>query len=193
MLRTTSKFNHSLPMPWAYRGNSLMLEKELRRIFDSTELSEDDREGRLANRSVLEEYERSLKDVFGSERGEMDEINEKGLNEYFVDGAYIRTLFIPAGVTIVSKLWKKERLWIIVYGEVTFLTEMGRRRVKAPLIEMAPFGTKVALYAHQDTLWCAITGAKADNSDDVVEEVTTEDYSELTYPWDLLEHKGDEL
>ena len=153
----------------------------------------DDKDGRLAARSTIESFQLAMQEVVGSERGEAEELNDKGLTEYFVEGAYIRSLLIPAGMTIVSRLWNRERLWIIVSGDVTFTTELGRRRVKAPLVEMAPFGTKVALHAHEDTLWIAVTGADSDNNEDVENEVMTNDYNELSYPWDMIEHTGEEL
>lgn len=150
-----------------------------------------DKEGRLVERNLINAYENKLKEIAGSETGNAEEINANGLNEYFVGGAYIRSLLIPKGQTIVSKLWKKERLWVIVSGDVSFKTEVGTRRVKAPFVEKAPFGSKVALYAHEDTLWIAITGADSTNSEDVEKEMVAKDYAELTYPWDKLEYEGE--
>jgi hypothetical protein len=152
----------------------------------------DNKEGRLSNRTTIEQYEAALKEAFGSEKGDVDEINKNGLNEYFVGGAYTRSLFIPAGVTIVSKLWNKPRLWIISHGTVTFKSELGTETVTGPYVAEAPFGSKVALYAHTDVLWFAITGAESTNSKDIEDEVVAKDYSEFTYPWDLLEDKGEE-
>lgn len=154
-------------------------------------VSVDDKEGRLAARVTIDGYEAAMKEAVGSERGDMDEINDNGLKEYFVSGSYVRELAIPAGITIVSKIWSKERMWIIASGEVTFVTEMGRKRVKAPYTEIVPHGSKVALYTHEDTLWFAITGAESTNSKDVEDEVTVNDYKDCTYPWDMLENKGE--
>lgn len=148
-----------------------------------------DKENRLAVRKQIDTYENALKDLFGSDRGDMDEINCDGLKEYFVGGAYIRELFIPAGVTIVSKLWKKERFWIIAEGDVTFTTETGINHVQAPYFAQAPYGSKVALYANTDTRWFAITGAESTNSKDVDDELVANDYTECIYPWDKLEDK----
>jgi len=150
----------------------------------------DDKEGRLAVRNNIEALEQSMEGMNGKE--EADKINQEGLTEYFVGGAYTRSLFIPKDTAIVSGLWKKERLWVIVHGEVSFTTELGTKRVRGPYIAKAPYGTKVALYAHEDTLWLAITGAESTNSDDVLDEVTVKDYAELQYPWDMLEHTGEE-
>jgi hypothetical protein len=153
----------------------------------------DDKARRLIARANIENYEAALKEAVGSERGEMDEINDNGLTEYFVGGSYIRELKIPAGVTIVSKIWNKERMWIIASGEVTFVTEMGKKRVKAPYTEIVPHGSKVALYTHEDTQWFAITGAESTNSEDVEKEVTVDNYKDCVYPWDKLEDKGEQV
>lgn len=150
----------------------------------------DDKDGRLMMRRSIDSYEDALREHVGSDRGEMDEINDNGLSEYLVGGAYTRVLDIPAGVTIVSKLWNKERLWIIITGEVMIKTEQGDQHIIAPYIGPAPYGSKVALYAVQDTKWAAITGVKTDKLEDVEEEVEAKDYSEFSYPWELLEDKS---
>jgi hypothetical protein len=143
----------------------------------------DDKAGRMMARSKIEAFEQAMKNLFGSERGEMDEINDNGLREYFLDGMYFRELFIPAGVAIVSKLWNRERMWVIAKGEVTFTSELGTQRVEGPITLQAPFGSKVALYAHQDTTWLAIARTNAACSEEVEDDLVAKDYDELTYAW----------
>jgi len=150
-----------------------------------------DKEGRLANRGMIEAYQDMLKQYTGSEHGCRDELNDNGLNEYFVGGAYIRSLFVPAGITVVSELWKKDRLWIIASGEVTLTTELGVQRIRGPYVQVAPYGSKVAFFVHEPVLWFAITGAESTNSEDVEKEIVAKEYSEFTYPWDKLEYTGE--
>ena len=152
-------------------------------------IAPNDKESRLAVRADIESYADNLKAYAGSERGEMDEINEKGLSEYIIGGAYTRILDVPAGVTIVSELWKSERLWIIISGEVLIKTEQGDKHIVAPYIAEAPYGSKVALYAITDTKWAAITGVKTEELEEIKEEVIAKDYSEFVYDWELLEDK----
>lgn len=151
----------------------------------------DDKEGRLIARSGIDAYEKALQNLVGSETGDMDSINDNGLKEHFAGGSYVRELFIPKDCSIVTQIWNKERMWIIASGEVTFTTEMGTKRIKAPYTEIVPSGSKVALYTHEDTLWFAITGAKSMSTDNIKEEVIAETYSDCVYPWDKLEYKGD--
>lgn len=153
----------------------------------------DDKEGRLAQRNQIENYKTFLQEVAGSEKGIMDDINNEGLQEYIVGGSYIRQLFIPKGVTIVSELWNKDRLWIIASGKVNISSELGSEQLNAPYVGLAPYGTKIALYAVEDTLWFAITGVKSENLNEVEKELIAKDYSELVYPWELLETDGEEL
>lgn len=151
-------------------------------------IAQGDKEGRLAMRSSIDQLEASMKDLEGSERGDMDEVNADGLNEYLIDGAYTRVLRIPEGHTIVSKLWKKRRLWIIISGKVRITSEAGNQVIQAPYICEAPFGSKIALYAETEVLWAAITGLT--ETDDITEAekiVVAENYSDFTYPWDRLE------
>lgn len=148
----------------------------------------DDKELRLAARGKIENYERAVEKLVEDGSEELGEkVNAEGLKEYFADGSYIRELLIPAGITVVSQIWKKERMWIIASGEVSFTTELGTRRVKAPYTEVVPAGIKVALYTHEDTLWFAITGSGDATKETIKEEVIANDYNECVFPWDSLE------
>jgi hypothetical protein len=151
-------------------------------------IAQNDKEGRLAMRSSIESLEKALKDLEGSERGDMDEVNANGLTEHLIGGAYTRVLKIPEGHTIISKLWKKRRLWIIISGRVRITSEAGNQVIDAPYICEAPYGSKIALYAETEVLWAAITGAEEANSIDEIEDlIVAKDHSEITYPWDKLE------
>lgn len=149
----------------------------------------DDKEGRLAMRATIEQFWGALKAEVG-DKGNADEVNAEGLDEYLVGGAYTRVLKIPAGETAVSGLWNRERLWIILYGTVHIRTELGDQKITGPYIGQAPFGSRVLLYAETETLWAAITGLP--ETDDVAEAGAITDpggYEDLTYPWDALESK----
>lgn len=148
-----------------------------------------DKKSRLIIRDKIDALEKKMQEHFGSETGEMEEINNNGLKEHLIEGTYIRELFIPKGIAIVSRIWKKERFWIIATGEVTFTTEMGTQRVKAPFTKKVPPGSKVALYTHEDTLWFAIAGTTVTDLNDIEGDVLAEKYEDCVYPWDLIEEK----
>jgi hypothetical protein len=151
-------------------------------------IPEDNKELRLHQRGLIEELKDAIETTTGSTHGDRDQINE-GLQEFIVGGAYTRVLHIPADTTIVSELWKKDRLWIIISGVVGVKSEEGDMLIEAPYIGKAPYGSRIALYAQTDVLWAAITGLpETENLEEVESVLKAEDYSEFTYPWDLLEN-----
>lgn len=150
-----------------------------------------DKKNRLVMRNKIDSFELSLQNELGSTTGSMDEINQEGLREHFLDGLYIRELLIPKNTVIVSKIWNRTRCWYIKSGEVTFTTEMGTQRVKAPFTKIVPLGSKVALFTHEDTLWYAYAESNAKNPQEAEEELIAKDYSDCEYPWNTnkLEEK----
>jgi hypothetical protein len=79
-------------------------------------------------------------------------------------------------------------------GKVSIISEMGKQVITAPYVGMAPFGTRIALYAIEETRWIAISNASdCETLEDTEEKIKAKDYSEFVYPWDLLENKGDTL
>lgn len=153
-------------------------------------VDEEDKETRLQRRSRIDGFEGWLMDIcsqeYGKERGEAEALNQQGLRQYLMDGLYIRELFIPKDTVIVTYLWRVERFWIIAYGDATVTSELGTERLVGPHRQVAPYGSKVAINTHEDTLWFAICRTNADSLDTVEDDVLTRNYEELTYPWDSM-------
>lgn len=148
------------------------------------EVAETDKAGRLEARESIERFSGLLTELAGGGSGDKDQINADGLREHLFQGVYVRELLIPKETAIVSKIWSRERMWIIATGEVTFTTEMGVQRVKAPFTKLVPPGSKVALFTHEETLWFAITSSEAKDLAGVERDVTVDSYDEFNYPWD---------
>lgn len=72
----------------------------------------------------------------------------------FGPGWYMRTITIPAGVTLVGKTHKTEHIFMVLKGDITLVTDEGRRRVQAPFQCVSKPGVKRAGYAHTETV-CA--------------------------------------
>ena len=167
--------------------NGRFLEKTDNKFFPNESekflsIDENDKKNRLLRRSDIELLQSSMINEFGEEAFKtVEKMNENGLREFFVGESYIRRLFLPAGKIIVSKLWKKDRLWIIPFGDVTISHELGIERITGPYEGKAPYGSKVVIHSNKDTLWYAITGAKSTNNKDVEKEVTTETYETLEW------------
>jgi len=101
------------------------------------------------------------------------------LTNYFTKGIYARELFIPKGTVMTSKLHKLPRLCIISQGEVSFTTEFGSQRIKAPYTAVFPPGSKVALFTHEDTVWTAIHGTEETDLEVLEMNLIAKDHGEF--------------
>ena len=105
------------------------------------------------------------------------------LQHSFIDGVYVRTIFIPAGTVIVGKIHKHSHANILSKGEVSVMTEDGGlQKLVGPLTMTSPAGCKRAVYAHTDTTWTTIH--RTDETDlekieDWVIAKTYEDYEQF--------------
>lgn len=127
-------------------------------------------------RARIYELEKSLHEAndTGKTREEMG-----NLTNHFTKGIYARELFIPKGTVMTSKLHKLPRLCIISQGEVSFTTEFGSQRVKAPYTAVFPPGSKVALFTHEDTVWTAIHGTDETDMEKLEMNLIAKDHGEF--------------
>ena len=95
---------------------------------------------------------------------------EPETKNYFADGMYCREVFRKAGTLIVGKVHKKEHFFMLVSGELSFITEEGPKRVKAPYVWVSKPGTKRVTYAHTDAT--AITVHQVSSRD--IEQIEAE-------------------
>lgn len=70
----------------------------------------------------------------------------------FGPGFYARTITIPAGVTLTGKVHSTEHIFMVISGDITLVTEHGRKRVQGPYQCVCAPGTKRAGYAHSETV-----------------------------------------
>lgn len=74
----------------------------------------------------------------------------------FLDGVYMRTVFMEAGAVVIGKIHKQEHVAIISKGSATVLTEHGVVEIKAPYIFKSPPGARRALRIHEDMVWTTV-------------------------------------
>lgn len=72
----------------------------------------------------------------------------------FADGMYIRTIFMPKGSKVTSKIHKKKHPYVITAGELDVWSEdKGVQHIKAPFHGITEAGTRRVLQCHTDTVW----------------------------------------
>lgn len=81
---------------------------------------------------------------------------ELDVEQYFIDGVYVRSLFIPAGTTLTGKIHKDPCINIVAQGEIHVATEEGVKHIKAPIVFKSPAGVKRAGLVIRDTIWITV-------------------------------------
>lgn len=71
----------------------------------------------------------------------------------FLDGMYMRELFIPKGTLLVGKIHKQPCMNVVSRGDISVMTETGSARVKAGYSIVSPAGIQKVGYAHEDTVF----------------------------------------
>jgi len=104
------------------------------------------------------------------------------LKHSFVDGIYVREIFMPAGTVCVGKIHRHAHPNFLMKGRVTVVTEEGGiEELQAPLSMISPAGTQRAVYVHEDCIWITVH-SNPDNLRDLVEIedfVIAKSYNEL--------------
>lgn len=101
------------------------------------------------------------------------------LKHSFVDGAYVREIFMPKGLLLTSKIHKITHPYFIMSGDVSVMTEEGTVRLKAPYQGITKSGTKRVLYIHEDTVWVTVHVTKETDLAKIEEEIIAKDYVEF--------------
>lgn len=101
------------------------------------------------------------------------------LKHTYVDGAYVREIFMPKGLLLTSKIHKVTHPYFILKGEVSVLTEEGTIRIKAPYYGVTQAGTKRLLYIHEDTQWVTVHVTDKKDLLEIEEEIISSSFEEL--------------
>lgn len=82
-----------------------------------------------------------------------ESFSELPLEHEFVDGMYIRRLFVKKGQLIAGHIHKKACINFVEAGDISVLTETGMARVRAGFLLASPPGMQKIGYAHEDTIF----------------------------------------
>ena len=104
------------------------------------------------------------------------------LKHSFVDGQYIREIFVPANTILVTKIHKQEHPTFMMTGKLLLISGDGtREELIAPAHFITKVGTQRAIHVLEDTIWVDVH-SNPDNETDIdkIEEfVIAKTYDEL--------------
>jgi hypothetical protein len=96
----------------------------------------------------------------------------------FLDGVYMRTVFMEAGAVVIGKIHKQEHVAIISKGRATVLTEHGVVEIAAPYIFKSPPGARRALRIHEDMVWTTVHRSDHKDLESLEEQLIAKDFDD---------------
>ncbi len=102
----------------------------------------------------------------------------------FVDGQYIREIFNPAGLFIVTKIHNKAHPFFLMQGEMSIFSQNGIERIKAPYHGITEIGTKRAIYTHTECVFITVHATDKLSIEEAEEEIIAQSFEDvnLTLP-----------
>jgi hypothetical protein len=101
------------------------------------------------------------------------------LKHTFVDGAYVREIFLPKGMLFVTKIHKYRHPYFVMSGDASVLTEEGVVRIKGPHHGITPAGTIRVIYTHEDTVWITVHVTDETDPETIVDKLTVKSFDEI--------------
>ena len=118
---------------------------------------------------------------------------DQNLTHQFTPHMYIRTITMPKGMVVVTKIHKTEHPYFILKGDVSVLTEEGTVRIKAPYQGITKAGTIRIIYNHEETVWVTVHSTDLTDVDEIVDDITATDFKEIERMEDEYERATKEI
>jgi len=130
-------------------------------------------------REGVTKFEAKLREMGGIIGDSEEYLKICPLKHTFVDGAYVRELFMPKGLLFVTKIHKITHPYFLMKGDCSVLTEEGIKRIKAPFSGVTLAGTKRVIYTHEDTIWITVHVTNDTDLDKIEAQVIAKTYDEV--------------
>tara|TARA_R110002096_G_scaffold110795_6_gene241977 strand:+ start:515 stop:1033 length:519 start_codon:yes stop_codon:yes gene_type:complete len=101
------------------------------------------------------------------------------VTNHLIDGLYVRELLIPIGAVILSRVHKRPLVNIISKGRVIVIDTNGEKEYTAPCTFISKAGTQRFVYAPEETVWNTAHLTDVTNPDDLVDDLTFDNYEEF--------------
>jgi len=105
----------------------------------------------------------------------------------FAGGCYVREIFNPANMLLVTKIHKKEHPFFLMKGKMSILTEDGIKTIEAPHHGVTKPGTKRAIFTHEDCVFVTVHATECTTPEDVEEEVIAKDFNDPAIALDEMQ------
>lgn len=106
----------------------------------------------------------------------------------FLEGVYMRTVLMKAGLVVIGKIHKQEHVAIVSQGRATVITEHGVLEMRAPFMFKSPPGVRRALLIHEDMVWTTVHRSEHTDLVQLEEQLIAKDFDDPILV--ELEHKA---
>jgi hypothetical protein len=104
---------------------------------------------------------------------------EGAVTHNFADGQYIRTIVMPKGLVVTTKIHNQNHPFFIMTGEVSIFSEQGVQQIKAPYHGITKRGTKRVLYVHEECVFITVHCTDKLDLKEVEEECIAKNFSKV--------------
>jgi hypothetical protein len=101
------------------------------------------------------------------------------LKHSFVDGAYVREIFLPKDMFFITKIHKKTHPYFVMSGCVSVLVGDEAVKIKGPFAGITKAGTKRLIYTHEDTTWITVHVTNETDISKIEDEVISKSFDEF--------------
>ena len=120
-------------------------------------------------------------------RGLMEEF-EPPLDHLFCKGLYARRNYVPAGITVITKVHAVEHITVVLYGKCHVYDEHSKKSIiSQPGMWVTKPGTVRAIYCETDTSWITVHPSGKESVEEAEHEIFTETFAEYQERIKLLE------
>jgi len=113
-------------------------------------------------------------DQYESILGEMQQV-DLNTTHSVSGGVYSRTIFIPAGVSLVGATHNKDHINIMC-GDITVTTDTGMKRLTGYNVFATKAGMRRVGYAHTDTYWTSVIHTTETDIIKIEEDITPDSH-----------------
>lgn len=97
----------------------------------------------------------------------------------FAPGIYARTIFMPAGMVLTSKIHKTEHFFVVVKGSCLVIdSKGGKTLIEAPYLGRTLPWTKRALHILEDCIWTTFHPTNLTTVDEIEKEIIADSFEE---------------
>lgn len=133
----------------------------------------------LSSRDKIDLFEVMLKQSGGELCNKKCELGMGCKYEHtFTKGLYIRKMFIPKDVVIVTQIHNTQHPFFIMQGDVSVYFEGKTTRLRAPYCGITEPGTKRALMTHEDTIWVTVHVTDKTDIEEIGKDILASSYDE---------------